>query len=46
MIGTDAGTEFKVSSSAPSILALEQVSGNWVGSGESPWNSHSHNHNG
>lgn len=36
MIGTDAGTEFKVSSSAPSILALEQVSGNWVAVAKAP----------
>lgn len=36
MIGTDAGAEFKVSSSAPSILALEQVSGNWVAVAKAP----------
>ena len=36
MIGTNAGTGFKVSSSAPSILALEQVSGNWVAVAKAP----------
>lgn len=36
MIGTDAGTEFKVSTSAPSILALEQISGNWVAVAKAP----------
>ena len=36
IIGSDAGTGYSVSSSSPSILAVEQVDGNWVAVAKAP----------
>lgn len=36
IVGSDAGTGYSLSSSSPSILAVEQVDGNWVAVAKAP----------